>query len=318
MQHNATILALFADNADADAMNHCLAELPEVISITADRSLTTPLEQLAFAGIAPALTIISSALYPENMPLLVRYVRSLFPDTEILVMARASATPLSLERFMADQVRHLIVEPQQEPAAEGDSLLSPAIDNLIAKKQWTMDQYVKKGTAIREFKLAFSEEKEEIIKILEDAIVGDSPEHEMLRHKGALLADEMLENAFYGAPRNDDGMKMFRKGEKRQILPHENIIFRFAFDGEILAMEIRDGWGSLGPDLVLEYLAKNSADMGAADDAGGRGLFIIWRFLDHLHVQVAPGRETLIGGHIRKTSPTPPETVHGFHITTTG
>ncbi|WP_243373281.1 ATP-binding protein [Geotalea sp. SG265] len=317
MERNATILAIFADSADAEAMSNYLAELPEVISVTADRSLATTLEQLAFNRIEPALTIIPGTLYPESMPLLVRYVRCCFPNTEILVIAQASAPPPSLERFMADQVRHLIVEPQQiSVAAGGDFPLSLAIGNLIEKRQWTIDQYVKEGTEIREFKLTFSEEKEKIIRTLEDAIVGDSPEHEMLRHKGALLADEMLENAFYGAPRSDDGMKMFRKGERRQILPQENIAFRFAFDGETLAMEMQDGWGSLGADLVLEYLAKNSANMEAADDAGGRGLFIIWRFLDQFHVRVAPGKETLIGGHLRKSSQIPPETLHGFHITT--
>lgn len=317
MKHDATILALFADSADAEALSHCLADHPEVISVTADRSLMSTLEEFALARIEPAVSIISSALYPAIKPQLVRNLRSCFPNTEILVIARASAPPISLERFRADQVRHLIVESlEDQSAAHGDSPLSLAIGNLLAKRQWTIDQYVNDGTEIREFKLTFSEEKEEIIRILEDAIVGDSPEHEMLRHKGALLADEMLENAFYGAPRSDDGMKMFRKGEKRPILPQENIVFRFAFDGETLAMEMQDGWGSLGADLLLEYLAKNSTDMGAADDAGGRGLFIIWRFMDNLHVRVAPGKETLIGGHLRKSSQIPPETLHGFHITT--
>ncbi|GAB7027798.1 ATP-binding protein [Geotalea toluenoxydans] len=320
MQQNKTILALFADNADAEAMSSCFFHVPEVISVIADRFLKVTLGEIASARIEPGLAVISSALYPGKRPQLVEELRGYFPGLEILILAPASMPPPSLERFMLDQVRHLIIENRQEKAAtgDGDQPLSVAIGNLILKRQWRLGQYVKKGTEIQEFQLSFSEEKEQIIKALEDSIVGDSMEYEMLRQKGALLADEMLENAFYGAPKSDDGMKIFRKGERRQILPDEGIVFRFAFDGETLAMEIKDGWGTLGADMVLEYLAKNSADMGAADDAGGRGLFIIWRFLDHFHVCVNPGKETLIGGHLKKSSQVPPETIHGFHITTTG
>lgn len=319
MAHSKTVLVIFADAADAQTWSPFCFQLPEAISIIADRFLGLTLENLSFADMEPRLAVVSSNLYPESRPGLIAELKSHFPQIEIMVIA-APCVPISgLDRFIADRVRHLMIEspPQQGCTARAHASLSHSIRNLVLKKRWDLSRHVRKGTPVHEFRLACSAEKEQIIGKLEEAIVGDGAEVEMLRQKGALLADELLENAFYGAPKSDDGLKMFRKGEKRQILPDEKMVFRFAFDGEVLAMEMRDGWGSLRPDTVLEYLTQNSAGHGVADDQGGRGLFIIWRFLDDLHVAIDPGRETLIGGHLKKSSPVPPEAMHGFHIITT-
>jgi hypothetical protein len=126
----------------------------------------------------------------------------------------------------------------------------------------------------------------------------------------------MLENAMYGAPRGEDGSKLYRKGEQRAIQPLESIRFRFAFDGETLAMEVADGWGSLSADLVLDYLAHNLDGGELPGDVGGRGLFIIWRFFDQFHVSIRPGRQTIVGGQVRVASPLDIETPKGFHIST--
>jgi hypothetical protein len=179
-----------------------------------------------------------------------------------------------------------------------------------------MADYLKAGTTIHECHVSSSTQKEELIAMIEAAIGGNSADADLLRQRGALLADEMLENAMYDAPQHEDGSKIYRKGEERAIPLREGIAFRFGFDGEILAMEVSDGWGSLSPDMVLRYLARNHAGGEMFDEAGGRGLFIIWRILDHFHISITPGRKTVVGGHIKATSPLDIETPRGFHIST--
>ena len=120
----------------------------------------------------------------------------------------------------------------------------------------------------------------------------------------------------YGAPKRADGSTIYRKGEERAIAPPERIAFRFGFDGEALAMEVADGWGSLSPEQVLRHLARNQTGEEMSDGTGGRGLFIIWRILDHLHISITPGRQTVVGGHLRASSPMDLETPRGFHIST--
>jgi hypothetical protein len=93
-------------------------------------------------------------------------------------------------------------------------------------------------------------------------------------------------------------------------------LLRYGFDGEILAMEVEDGWGNLSPKVVLEHLAKNQNNYEISDDFGGRGLYIIWRFLDHMHVHIKPGRQTVVGGQVKLVTADNLMDSKGFHVTT--
>ncbi len=315
MLSNDPILALFADTEDENAWYRPLSTIPDIIRITAGRFLPVTLENMRGLGINPQLAVVSGALYPTVMPELIGMLKENFPGIEVLVLSSTFAPLPPIERLMADKVRHLVIEPVSPEGMR--SPLLRAVNDLVHKRKWEIAKHVRKGTQIHIFQLASSADKEAVIGAVEGAVKGETAEHELLRQKGALLADEMLENAFYGAPRGADGGKIFRKGENRGLLPGEKIVFRFAFDGETLAMEMADSWGSLAPDMVMEYLARNQNSAGLPEEIGGRGLFIIWRFLDQLHVDITPGNRTVVGGHLHVSSPFPPEAPRGFHITIT-
>lgn len=166
----------------------------------------------------------------------------------------------------------------------------------------TMADYLRPGAAVHERRISTTEQKEQLIAELERSIAGFSPEYEMLRMKGALLADEMLENALYAAPRDDRSGPLYRKGEKRTLSERENVVFRYGFDGDLLALEVVDGWGTLTPEAFFEHVSRNMESTGPHEEIGGRGLFIIWRFLDALHLRINPGKQTVIGGHVRLAS----------------
>jgi len=319
MPSHHAILAFFKD---ADDELHCsplLAGIPAVVRIMAGNSLAMTLENLKRTGIEPRLAILTGRLYPEERPAMVAVVREYFPAAEFLLVT-ASADPFpSLQPLAVDRVRHLVINPFPSPDGSGEeprSRFLTAVTKLVEGRPWEIGDYVEAGTPVHEFFISSSDQKEELIAMVERSIEGNIPRVDLLRQKGALLADEMLENALYGAPRGEDGAKLYRKGEERVIRPDENIVFRFAFDGETVAMEVSDGWGSLSPELVIEHLARKQENGRFLDDAGGRGLFIIWRFLDHFHVSITPGRQTVIGGQIKGISPLNPESPKGFHIST--
>jgi hypothetical protein len=180
----------------------------------------------------------------------------------------------------------------------------------------SMSDYIRPGTSVHEFRVSSSEQKEELIAELEKTIGGCSQESEMLRMKGALLADEMLENAFYAAPRGEHSEPLYRKGEKRDLSDGENVVFRYGFDGETLALEVADGWGTLSSEDLFRHLTQNCDSLGVHEEIGGRGLFIIWRFLDTLLIRIEPGKQTVIGGHVRLSASDFLPEIKGFHITT--
>jgi hypothetical protein len=317
MHKQRTILALFKDTDDEALCSPLLVGIPEVIRAVVGGTLAITLENLKKIGIEPRLTVFSSRLYPGDRPDLVAVIRKFFPAAEILLISAAGDPFPPLQPLAVDRVRHLAINPAASP--EECSLgakfqFFTAVTKLVEGRLWEVADYVETGTPIHEFTVSASAQKEVLIAGIETAIRGDSPEFATLRQRGALLADEMLENAMYGAPRGEDGNKLFRKGELRRVLPRESIVFRFGYDGQTLAMEVADGWGSLSPDLVLNYLATNQDGGELSTDAGGRGLFIIWRFFDQFHVIINPGRQTVVGGHVRVSSPLDPEAPKGFHI----
>lgn len=150
---------------------------------------------------------------------------------------------------------------------------------------------------IHEWPVLSSEDKEEIIDRVGRLIEGDDASHEFLRQRAALMADEMLENALYCAPRDASGNQIYAKGEKRRLSPAEEIVLRCAFDGEKLFLEVSDSWGRLSPETVQGYIAINLAHDTSTDRAG-RGLYFMWKFMKDFYVNFAPGLKTSVGGYL--------------------
>jgi hypothetical protein len=291
-----------------------LEEVPGLLSISVDGDLPNALEQLRRAGATLRLVIFSSRLYPVRHPELARRIRAVCPGSELLLVSSSGDSSTPLMPLFADKVRHLAIDPPCGGSSDWKEL-SAALEMLVARRPWEIGSCLKEGTPIHSFRLHSTNDKESLIGRLEAALSGEGEEYELLRQKGALLADELLENALYDAPRGAGCARLFKKGEPRTMLPEESIVFSFGFDGATLALKLTDNWGSLEPDLVIESLARNQEEAAAAGDEGGRGLFIIWRFLDQFHVNVHPGQETEVGGHLQLSSGLHPEAPRGFHIT---
>lgn len=308
------ILALFDKESDEDAFRPLLDGLPGLLSLSNLPEKEIFIEKMGVLHLRPSIIILSGRLYPSYRPELVSDLRALYPGVEILLLTLECDPLPSLQRLASDRVRHLMVTPDDGKKGE---ILRKAICKLLVRAPWQLQECVRPGSRVHEFPLNSSGQKELLIATVEKAIPGHTSEMELLRQRAALLADEMVENALYGAPRGKDGRKLYRKGEERSIHEDEKIVFRFAFDGETLAMEIADGWGTLAPELVVDFLSRNQDGLGLDEGgAGGRGLFIIWRFLDHMHVKIQPGRQTVLGGYLSATSAFDFEGPRGFSIST--
>jgi hypothetical protein len=309
-----TVAVLYRDEKDRSNWEYALHGVPGLLPITVNRNDSIALARLRRAEGSLRLVVISSRLYPCGDPGLARRVRAAAPGFELLVISPSGEPSPPLTPLLLDRVRHLAFNPPQDAQRAAD-YLPLMVCGLVHRRPWEIGSCLREGTVLHRHQLRSSDDKEALVGALEAALAGEGPELEMLRHKGALLADELLENALYDAPRGPDGARLFRKGERRELLPQESIVLSFGFDGETLALKLTDSWGSLAPEVVLEHLAKNQDSEVLDDDTGGRGLFIIWRFLDQFHLNVQPGLETAVGGHLQLSSGLDPDLPRGYHIT---
>ncbi len=305
------IAVLCLDETDRKGWDEAFRGIPHVMTVTAENGLTRALDGIRALGEDLRVAVISSRLYPYPHPGLVGLLRELNPDLEVLLISREAYAP-PLKPLLEDRIRHLCIMPGQ--AGVNEDCLPAVIDMLLKQRGWDISCCLKEGTVLHSYRLSSSDEKEDLIAKLEELLDGEGEEMELLRQKGALLADELLENAMYDAPRSGCGNRLFSKGQRRSMLPREDIVFSFGFDGETLSLALTDNWGSLDPDEVLEYLTRNEEETLDCSDPGGRGLFIVWRFLDRFHVAVTPGHSTRVGGNLHLKSTLPPEAPRGFHI----
>lgn len=313
-----TITAIFKDNADREQWAPCFQRIGNLVQIVVVQDIPDIKAHFHDQCITPALFIISTRLYPVENPGLIENIREICPNSEFLLIASTLDPFPPLNPLVNDNVRHLVIDAAKVAATDWSddySLLYTVVNRLLEMAPLKIKDYLKPGTCIHEFRVSSTEQKEELISRLELLIGGEGPDVELLRQKGALLADELLENAFYGAPRDELCASRYEKGAQRLIHPHETILFRFGFDGACLAMEMEDNWGSLAPNTVLEYLAINQNSRDICDEMGGRGLFIIWRFLDHMHIHIEPGKQTVVGGQVKLMMEENLSENKGFHIT---
>lgn len=151
----------------------------------------------------------------------------------------------------------------------------------------------------QEWEISSSNDKGKIIAQLQNLFCGVNDDFDFLCQRAELIVDEMLENALYSAPRDALGKPLFAKGSERELLPGEKISLRCGFDGDQLFLEIKDSWGNLSPETVEQFLTMNHNDTDPGSDRAGRGLFIMWKFLDYFYVNINPGVETSMGGVIK-------------------
>jgi hypothetical protein len=309
-----TITAMFKDDGDMARWVPSFQSLENLVQMLVVKDVPDSIAHFHEQCINPALFIISTSLYPLEYPGLIENIRELCPNSEFLLIASPSDPFPPLDRLISDNVRHLVIDIEETETGGSDdySLLYTVVNKLLEMTPLKIKDYLKPGTCIQEFRVSSTDQKEELISCLESLISGEGPDVELLRQKGALLADEMLENAFYGAPCDEKGISRYEKGEQRLIHPHETMLFRFGFDGSCLAIEMEDNWGSLSPNTILKYLAKNQDNPDICEEMGGRGLFIIWRFLDYMHIHIEPGRQTVVGGQVKLENMFENK---GFHIT---
>ncbi len=123
------------------------------------------------------------------------------------------------------------------------------------------------------------------------------------RHNATQVAEELIMNALYNAPRDKDGKQIFGDVElhDRVKLPSPKpISFRHVAAGDMVYMSVRDRFGTLDKATVLKFWTKCLIEDNQIDTktiGAGLGLYFIVTKVDLYVVNIAPGvaTEVIIG-----------------------
>ena len=113
------------------------------------------------------------------------------------------------------------------------------------------------------------------------------------------VADELLTNAFYNAPADGAGNRIYAhlpRTRTVELQPPDVITVDLRSDGNRIGICVSDPFGSLGVTTVLDYLAKcfrkGSDQVDTKDGGAGLGFYYIFELLSHLVINITPGQRT--------------------------
>ena len=174
-------------------------------------------------------------------------------------------------------------------------------DNLLSQTDITkgddIDQWVKAPTLTKQWEFDHSDDKQKYIGGLSDLLsqsVSSLPEG--FADVILMMADELIENSLYGAPRDRSNHALFNKGDERIVASYEGIRLDVRQNDTVFGMSITDHWGTLTPSVFLNRILLNTtSDSGGMDaGVGGTGMYLMWRFSDYLQIRVLPNQKTQV------------------------
>jgi hypothetical protein len=134
---------------------------------------------------------------------------------------------------------------------------------------------------------------DEILKFAEESGVRSK-----IRSSIGQVCEELLMNALYDAPTDHDGRQIFGEVDPKarvDLCSPRPVSIRYAATGETFVVAVRDRFGSLRKQVVLDYIDKclHATDQIDRKTYGaGLGLYLIANAAGYLCLNVAPGMAT--------------------------
>jgi len=174
------------------------------------------------------------------------------------------------------------------------------VAKLAAQNAFGIERYLNWGVDIHERSITRSDERDDLKQEMTDYFVGLGVRRSILDHVN-VVAEELLMNAIYDAPVDEQGRQMFNKlsrTERVELRSHQFGTFRFATDGTLAAISVEDPFGALTAETVLKYLEScyggraGSLNEGHGKAGAGRGIHQIIENSTLVVFNVSPGKRT--------------------------
>jgi hypothetical protein len=227
----------------------------------------------------------------------------------------ADAAPLILPRLERD-ARAIIILPRPNLAAMVDvmqlseqiagmvvaegfdmTLLSAMATRVLAGDIFGLEKHIPWGAQIHSFLVGDYQEKSLCIAQITEFCEAMSVRRKY-RESIEQCLDEMLMNALYDAPVDDQGRPIFAEIPTKtriSLRVEQKVVVQYVCDGKQFAVAVRDAFGRLDRDTVLRYLYKclhSEQQIDRKTGGAGLGLYLIANSSTGVFFNVLPGVAT--------------------------
>ena len=178
--------------------------------------------------------------------------------------------------------------------------ISTTATKLISSDIFGLEKYLAWGAVLHEVEVRKSSDREiyknQMVEYFESIGIRSS-----VIDRCFFVAEELLMNAIYDAPKGPDGKSKYNHIARTQhfeLPPLERSRFRFGCDGILVGISVRDPFGGLKPSTVLRYIESClSGQAGTLQNAerkagAGMGLFQLISSADLVVFNVDQNRST--------------------------
>jgi len=239
----------------------------------------------------------------EEIVWLLRHLCQHYPDTLSLLICHESADQFVRDLLVDGNLNNLIAKHGGFSGSEeiiDESELIVTCQKLFRRDIFGIDKYLTTwAIKIHEQRVRSTADKSAIIQELIDYLdIVDC--YGAIKHAILLVADELIMNALYNAPRDQNGAAKYDKVDRRLGLtlePQEEAVFRYACDGKHIALSITDPFGSLDRAVIMRYLERSFgpklADVEPSKEGGaGLGLYMVFNSITQLTFNIEVGKAT--------------------------
>ncbi|MCX5741525.1 MAG: PEGA domain-containing protein [Proteobacteria bacterium] len=239
--------------------------------------------------IAAALVVVHVPAGGEASAIMSTLVSRLTGDTRAVAILAASdlATIVAIMQA-SDRVAGMLVAEDLDPRE-----LSAMATRILAGDIFGLDKVIRWGTQIHSQLIGDYQEKSLCISQISEfaELMGVRRKY---RESIEQCIDEMLMNALYDAPVDDDGKQIFAEIPTKtriSLRVEQKVVVQYACDGKQFAVSVRDAFGTLERATVLRYLHKclhNANQIDRKVGGAGLGLYLMTNASSEVYFNVLP------------------------------
>ncbi|WP_132315679.1 hypothetical protein [Pseudobacteriovorax antillogorgiicola] len=227
------------------------------------------------------------------------YCQKECPNTKTILMTSEDFSKHIDILIKRDEISNLVFKDTNDPTFSMRTMAT-TVAKIINDDYFGISKYLAWGTRIQEVKITSSDTRHQIIGMM-GRVLKDMGMRKSVINRSFLICDEMLMNAIYDAPMDQDGNPKYNhlpRTEAVELEEHEQGMFCYASDGATLAIAVQDPFGALTRETMLRYVKScYDGEYGAINErlgkaGGGMGLFQILSASDLVIVNVKPGVRT--------------------------
>lgn len=254
----------------------------------------------------PDLFIVDADAEFEKLSPIMEMLGSRAPEAGFLLVARSLDNYPLLEKLLDLGLGNVIANHGGLAASKDridETELIATVEKLLSKDIFGIEKYLLSagGIRVKEFTVEHSSQRAERLEELEDFLSAIDC-YDRIQPMVLAVADELLMNAIFSAPRDAEGAPKYEKLNRREAFalePDERVSFRYACDGRSIYVSVSDNFGSLDRDTLLKYLGKGLLEKGEGkveekEGGAGLGLYMVVHNMTQLVFNVQRQKRTEI------------------------